>query len=88
MKYRSSLLLIESVLDNVQEPKKITHVIQKTNISHARLEAALDKLIGSGLVNQIEYDGYKAFVVTDKGRMYLEEYKRFNDLALSFGLEL
>jgi predicted transcriptional regulator len=45
-------------------------------------------LTGSGLINKIEYDKKSAFVITEKGRLFLEEYKRFSDLAGSFGLEL
>ena len=39
-------------------------------------------------MNEIEWDGQNTFVITDKGRLYLEEYKRFSEIAGSFGLEL
>jgi predicted transcriptional regulator len=44
--------------------------------------------MGSGLINEIRFDGHNAYVITEKGMMYLEEYKKFSDLASSFGLEL
>jgi predicted transcriptional regulator len=45
-------------------------------------------LTGNGLINKIEFDGKNTFVITTKGRQYLESYVRFADIAQSFGLEL
>jgi len=45
-------------------------------------------LTGAGLVNKIEYDGRNVFVITSKGKQYLEQYKKFADVAESFGLEM
>ena len=59
-----------------------------SNLSHVRLQNLIQNLTGSGLINKIEYDKKSAFVITEKGRLFLEEYKRFSDLAGSFGLEL
>ena len=48
----------------------------------------IDKFTQSGLMNEIVYDGKNTWVLTEKGLLYLQEYKKFNDMALSFGLEL
>jgi len=45
-------------------------------------------LTGAGLINKIEYDGKNTFVITPKGRQYLESYEKFSDFSESFGLEL
>jgi len=45
-------------------------------------------LTGAGLMNKIEFDGRHTFVITEKGRQYLESYQKFSDLAGSFGLDL
>jgi predicted transcriptional regulator len=45
-------------------------------------------LTGSGLINKIEFDGKHTFVITQKGRQYLETYEKFANVAQSFGLEL
>ena len=57
-------------------------------IKHSRLEKFVKNLTGAGLVNKIEYDGKHAFVITPKGRQYLEQYRKFADVAESFGLEM
>jgi len=45
-------------------------------------------LTGSGLINKIEFDGKNTFVITQKGRNYLESYEKFSNFAESFGLEI
>ncbi|MEK6929920.1 MAG: winged helix-turn-helix domain-containing protein, partial [Thermoproteota archaeon] len=48
----------------------------------------LENLTGSGLINKIEFDNKNTFVITEKGRQYLESYAKFASIAESFGLEL
>jgi len=71
-----------------QEGIKTTHLLAKANISHSRLKKFIENLTGAGLINKIEYDGKNTFVITPKGRQYLESYEQFSNLAGSFGLEL
>ena len=68
--------------------KPVTELCRKANLSHGRLQRFLENLTGSGLINKIEYDGKHTFVITPKGKTYLEEYRRFSDYAESFGLEM
>ena len=67
---------------------KTTSLLTKANLSHSRLEKFVSNLTGAGLVTKIEFDGRNLFVITPKGRQYLESYKKFSDLAGSFGLEI
>ena len=71
-----------------QEGIKTTSLLTKANLSHSRLSKFLDNLTGAGLINKIEYDGKNTFVITAKGRQYLESYVKFSSIAESFGLEL
>ena len=48
----------------------------------------LENLTGAGLINKIEFDGKNTFVITPKGRQYLDSYVNFSSIAESFGLEL
>ena len=71
-----------------QEGIKTTALISKANLPHSRLSKFLSNLTGSGLINKIEFDGKHTFVITPKGRQYLESYEKFANVAQSFGLEL
>ena len=92
MTYRNSMQIMSAVLENVGyagiEGLAVTQIIRKSNLSHARLQKLIQNLTGSSLINKIEYDKKSTFVITEKGRLFLEEYKKFSDLAGSFGLEL
>ncbi len=82
----ADLLIVteQSGLDGI----KTTHLLTKANLSHSRLSKFLENLTGANLINKIEYDGKNTFVITSKGRQYLESYKQFSNLTDSFGLEL
>ena len=48
----------------------------------------MSKIVSTGLVTEIKSDGRNIYVITDKGQMFLEEYKKFWNFAQDFGLEL
>ena len=80
--------LLSATAQSGQQGIKTTALISKANIPHSRLSKFLSNLTGVGLINKIEFDGKNTFVITTKGRQYLESYVRFADIAQSFGLEL
>ena len=90
--YRNSTQIVCDLLTVTQNSGQygiaVTPLCQKGNLSHSRLQNILSKLTGSGLVNQIEFDGRNTFVITEKGKLFLEEYNRFHEFAESFGLEI
>ena len=90
--YRTSMQIVADLLtateQSGQEGIKTTSLLTKANLSHSRLSKFLDNLTGSGLINRIEFDGKNTFVITEKGRQYLESYSKFSSIAESFGLEL
>ncbi len=90
--YRTSMQIVADLLvatdQSGQEGIKTTTLLTKANLSHSRLSKFLENLTGAELINKIEYDGKNAFVITPKGRQYLESYKKFSDIAGSFGLDL
>ena len=50
--------------------------------------APFQVLLGYGPGVKIEYDGKNTFIITSKGRQYLDSYVNFSSIAESFGLEL
>lgn len=92
MVYRTSMQIMADLLTVTEESGqsgiKTTSLLSKANLSHSRLSKFMDNLTGAGLINRIEYDGKHTFVITPKGRQYLESYQKFSSIAESFGLEL
>ena len=90
--YRTTNQIVADLLDATeqtgQEGIRITHLLSKANLSHSRLSGFIENLTGSGLINKIEFDGKNTFVITQRGREYLESYRKFSSIAESFGLEL
>ncbi|KFM19680.1 Winged helix-turn-helix protein [Marine Group I thaumarchaeote SCGC AAA799-P11] len=90
--YRTSMQIVADLLtvteQSGQEGIKTTSLLTKANLSHSRLSKFLENLTGAGLINKIEFDGKNTFVITPKGRQYLESYVNFSSIAESFGLEL
>jgi len=90
--YRTSMQIVADLLvateQSGQEGIKTTSLLTKANLSHSRLSKFLQNLTGAGLINKIEFDGKNTFVITPKGRQYLESYVNFSSIAESFGLEL
>ncbi|HSB83973.1 MAG TPA: winged helix-turn-helix domain-containing protein [Nitrosarchaeum sp.] len=80
--------LLTAAEQSGQQGIKTTSLLTKANLSHSRLSKFLENLTGSGLINKIEFDNKNTFVITEKGRQYLESYAKFAGIAESFGLEL
>ena len=89
-RYRTSMQIVGDLLmvasDCGQEGAKTTALLSKGNLSHGRLTKFLANLTGNGLINKIEFDGRNTFVITEKGRTYLESYKSFSDMTEAYGL--
>lgn len=90
--YRTSAKIVADLLaaasDSGREGIKTTSLLTKANIPHSRLSKFIKNLTSAGLITKIEYDGKHTFVITPKGRQYLESYKRFSNMVESFGLEI
>ena len=92
MAYRKSLQIVADLLiateQSGQEGIRTTNLLSKANLPHSRLVKFIENLTGSGLINKIEFDGKNTFVITQKGRQYLESYEKFSNFVESFGLEV
>ena len=88
--YRNSYQITEDILDNLTKTNgtQVTTLVRQSNLSYSRLISVVSKLTQSGLINKVEVKGKNIFIITEKGRVYLQEYKKFSTIAESFGLEL
>ena len=68
-----------------REGIKTTALLSRSNLSHGRMQSRLSRLISSGLVD-VKFG--KNYVITPKGQLFLEQYKKFVDVAEAMGLEI
>ena len=80
--------LLTATEESGQAGIKTTTLLTKANLSHPRLTKLLSNRTGTGGIKKMEFDGKRTFVITTKGRQYLESYVKFSNIAQSFGLEL
>ena len=87
--YRNSTQIICDLLVATRECGwegiKTTALLSRSNLSHSRLKNFVSRLTSSGLMD-VKFG--KNYVITEKGIIFLEEYKKFYEFAGSFGLEI
>ena len=63
----------------------VTTLCRKSNLSYSRLKGFIGNLTEAGLID-VKFG--KNYVITPKGIIYLDEYKRFVEFAEGFGFEI
>ena len=91
--YRNKQQINQTILDTVlmsgSEGITITPLLRQSNLPFKRATYFIDKLTQNNLINEIVVsDVKKVFIITERGRMFLEEYKRWDTISQSFGLDL
>ena len=89
VKRRGRLEIIADILRSIQNKKgniKPTHLLYKSNLSHAKLKEYADILIKKGMIEEQEVKGRKMFIIKDQGYKFLLEFERIKEFSDSFGL--
>jgi predicted transcriptional regulator len=90
LRYRSKGRIFADILRAVKEDgrAKPTHILYKANLSHDRLTKYLGMLEESQLVTR-NLDGDRVdYSITEKGEQFLVEFRRMEQFADAFGLEI
>jgi predicted transcriptional regulator len=74
-KYRTRLEIVADILRVVSGGARKTHIMYKCNLSYALLNRYLEEVLDSRLVRKD--DGNGLYVVTGKGRRFLQRLKRY-----------
>ena len=84
---RDKMMIIADILLALQSKHlKFTHLLYKSNLSHARLKEYLDELMQKNLVIELQTKEGKRYAITDEGARFYAEYRRVNEFVKSFGL--
>ena len=88
-KRRGRLEIIADILRSIQNKGgsiKPTHLLYKSNLSHAKLKEYLETLLEKGMIEEKETRGRKMFIMKDQGHKFLLEFDRIKEFSDSFGL--
>jgi predicted transcriptional regulator len=89
-RYRSKGRIFVDILRAVQESgaAKVTHILYKANLSHDRLTKYLAQLEDSGLVVRAQEGDRASYSITEKGIKFMAEFRRMEEFADAFGLDI
>ncbi|HII30251.1 hypothetical protein COT48_05695 [Candidatus Woesearchaeota archaeon CG08_land_8_20_14_0_20_47_9] len=88
-KKRDKLGIISDMLASIQERNgviKPTHLMYRSNLSHAQLKSYLEELVGKRLVERIQKNEYEYISITNKGCAFLQKLKEINEFERTFGI--
>ena len=89
VKRRGRLEIIADILRSIQNKGgkiKPTHLLYKSNLSHAKLNEYLDVLLKKEMVEEKEVNGRKMISMKEQGHKFLLEFDRIKEFSDSFGL--
>ena len=88
-KRRGKLEIIADILISIQNKQgkiKPTHLLYKSNLSHAKLMEYVNILLKRGMIEERAVKGRKMFFIKDRGYKFLLEFERIKEFSDSFGL--
>lgn len=88
--YRTRARIFADILRAIaDEPDaRPTHILYRANLSYERLLKYLSQLEAGGFVSR-KNDGERVlYNITDKGRLFLSEFRRVEEFTTAFGLKL
>ena len=91
--YRNKQQINQTILDTVlisgTNGISITPLLRQSNLPFGRATGFINKLVQNNLMNEVNVDkNKKVFIITERGKMFLEEYKKWDTISQSFGLDL
>ena len=89
VKRRGRLEIIADILRSIQNKGgtiKPTHLLYKSNLSHAKLKEYAGILLQKGMIEEQQVKGRKMFLMKNPGHKFLLEFDRIKEFSDSFGL--
>lgn len=89
VKRRGRLEIIADILRSIQSKNgriKPTHLLYKSNLSHAKLKEYVNILLEKGMIKEQQVKGRKLFFMKNQGHKFLLEFERIKEFSDSFGL--
>ena len=86
---RGKIEIIADILKSIREKGgkiKPTHLLYKSNLSHAKLKEYANMLLEKGMIEERLVKDKKMFFMKDQGHKFLLEFERIKEFSDSFGL--
>ena len=71
---RDKVTIMGDLLHIMQEPRRLTHILYKSNMSYVQLVKYLDNLIEMGLAEKI-LEPHRAYGITTNGKLFMDLVK-------------
>jgi len=68
---RDKITIMGDLLHIMQEPRRLTHILYKSNMSYVQLVKYLDDLIGRDLVEK-RLEPFKCYTITENGKLFMK----------------
>ena len=72
---RDKITIMADLLDIMQEPRRLTHILYKSNMSYVQLVKYLDDLMNMGLAEKRKLP-YRSFTITSNGKLFRDLVRR------------
>lgn len=78
---RDQLTIMSDLLDIVQQPQRLTHILYKSNMSYGQLSRYLEEMSGMGFL-ETKTKPFRAYVITSKGKQFSEMLSTKKDSSI------
>ena len=89
-KKRDRIDIIEDMLSSMTDKggrMKPTHLMYKSNLSHAQLQSYLEDLVNRSCVERVvAQKGNEYIIITDNGRQFLSKIREMRAFDKAFGI--
>ena len=77
---RNQVTIMADLLENMQEPRRLTHILYMSNMSYTQLTKYLNAMIELGLAQE-QKKPFRAFSTTNNGKIFMRLIKTPAKLA-------
>ena len=72
---RDKITIMGDLLDIIQEPRRVTHILYRSNMSYVQLLKYLDNLKDLGLAEE-RTEPFRSFMITKNGKTFMNLISR------------
>jgi len=72
---RDKITIMADLLNIMQEPRRLTHILYKSNMSYVQLVKYLNDLMDMGLAEKRKMP-FRSFTITSNGKLFMDLVRR------------